>query len=60
MKNKKRMMTKVKQREGLTVTSSPPPSAGSARNAKYTVNVGSGDPSRWSTKVNMALAVKYW
>lgn len=36
-------------------TTTPP--AGFPMHAKSTVNVGSGDPPRWSSKVNMALAV---
>lgn len=34
-----------------------PPLAGFPMHAKSTVNVGSGDPPRWSSKVNMAPAV---
>lgn len=37
--------------------SPPPPPAGFPMHAKSTVNVGSGDPPRWSSKVNMAPAV---
>lgn len=35
----------------------PPSLAGFPMHAKSTVNVGSGDPPRWSSKVNMAPAV---